>query len=400
MTHSPDAAPFRDEPLAQGLRDEAAGYLRRRLQAEPERLASLLAEAEADAWQEVRLALRQAMVVTLFQELGGSLQVERPAAAGHSAPAEPIAPEPVPPAPPSPHGDTAGRPLPLPDDPTACPSAIYVYGIIRGSELPSPPIAGLAEGHPVALQPFRDLAAVVSRVPLAEYGDEALRANLADMAWLESRVRAHQAVLDAVLASYTLVPMKFATIYYHEAGVTELLAGHYEQFAAQFERLSGRQEWGLKLYCDDAKLAAGVGDTCAEVRRLQGEIEGKSKGTAYLLVSKLREITARETERMALELADAAHTGLANLSAAARLNPTQGEEITGHQDRMLLNAAYLVDAQALPAFQAAVADFAASYSDRGARVELTGPWPAYNFVDLAESAQAPSQAEAPGGTDD
>jgi hypothetical protein len=53
---------------------------------------------------------------------------------------------------------------------------------------------------------------------------------------------------------------------------------------------------------------------------------------------------------------------------------------------MLLNSAYLVDDAALDAFKAALDEKAAAYGNHGFRFELTGPWPAYNFVALPAEA--------------
>ena len=43
------------------------------------------------------------------------------------------------------------------------------------------------------------LAALVSRVPLSEYGEEPVRARLEDPDWLEAKARAHEAVLEGAL---------------------------------------------------------------------------------------------------------------------------------------------------------------------------------------------------------
>jgi hypothetical protein len=249
------------------------------------------------------------------------------------------------------------------------------------TELADLPTSGVAEGLPVTLLPHRDLAAVVSAVPLDEWGEEPLKVRLADMAWLEAKVRAHQAVLDALLPRATLVPMKFATVYYDRGGVEELLATHYEEFTAILSRLAGRQEWGLKLYCDEAQLAAHLAEISPEVRQMRAEIESKPKGAAYLLARKLQELSSQEIERIVFDVADSTHTTLAGLSVASRLNPLHGPEITGRPERMLLNAAYLVDAAALDAFRPALAEIATRYDGRGFQFELSGPWPAYNFVE-------------------
>ncbi len=423
---------------------EARRLVRERLAAEPGRVAALWAEVEAEAWQEVRAVVKAAMVEALLEELGDKetrrqgdketrgqgdtvggqfreapsqfeeMQSQFQGAPGQLAPTGgqlPIVPQIA--------GDASSKP-PLgtahekqagwtrgfsrsdgvreqpaeasnPEQREAissavssqpAPAGVYVYGIVDRTDLAGLPADGVAAGYPVTLLPYRDLAAVISEVPLDEWGQEALEAHLADLAWLEARVRTHQAVLDAVLPLATLAPMKFATIYLSQDGVAEFLATHYDEFVALLGHLRGRQEWGLKLYCDDAALAAHIAEISPEVSRLRAEIASKPKGAAYLLARKLQETSDREGERVELEVADRTHTALAERSVAATLNPLQGTEITGRTERMLLNAAYLVDVAALDAFQAALAEIAAEYGGRGFQFELSGPWPAYNFTVL------------------
>ena len=350
---------------------EARRLVRERLAAEPGRVAALWAEVEAEAWQEVRAVVKAAMVEALLEELGrvdeetrrqGDKETRR-------------------------QGDKeTGRQGDKETGRQGDKEGVYVYGVVDCTELADLPASGVGENYPVTLHAYRDLAAVVSAAPLDQFGEEALKANLADMAWLEARVRAHQAVLDAVLPQAALVPMKFATIYFSPDGVEELLATRYDEFITQLAHLRGRREWGLKLYCDEARLVDCIAEVSPEVQRLRAEVESKPQGAAYLLARKLQETSAQEVERISLEVADDTHTRLAELSVAARLNPLQGPEITGRAERMLLNGAYLVDDAALDAFRAALAECAAQHGERGFQLELSGPWPAYNFVTLREDA--------------
>ena len=77
-------------------------------------------------------------------------------------------------------------------------TAIYVYGVGRG--LPAESVArvrGVADA-PVETLDAEGLTAVVSRVSLAEFGEDALRRNLEHLDWLEATARAHHAVVDTV----------------------------------------------------------------------------------------------------------------------------------------------------------------------------------------------------------
>jgi hypothetical protein len=87
-----------------------------------------------------------------------------------------------------------------------------------------------------------------------------------------------------------------------------------------------------------------------------------------------------ERDRVAEEWAQTVHERLAGRAAEALLNPLQRPEVSGHEGDMLLNGVYLVDEEEIGAFRATVDRLAEEFRGRGVSVELTGPWPPYNFV--------------------
>lgn len=370
---------------------EAQRLVRRRVVAEPGRFAALWAEVEAEAWDEVRAVLKAEMVTALLEKLGQQVAMEKhvaTATSGQGGDDQPQAAQPsVLPDPPLRRLDvpmaslSEERVQPVEPSPSTV-LGFYVYGIVDCTGLASLPVQGVTAGYPITLLPHRELAAVVSAAPLDEWGEEPLKANLGDMTWLESRVRGHQAVLDAILPLATLIPMKFATVYLDPSGVERFLVEHYEAFITLLGNLRGRQEWGLKLYCDNAILAAHLGEISPAVAQLRAEIAHKPKGAAYLLARRLQEISDSEGEQVGLAVADRIHAVLAERSVAATLNPLQSSEATGRGEQMLLNAAYLVDEGAHAAFRAALCAIAAEHNGRGFLFELSGPWPAYNFAAL------------------
>jgi hypothetical protein len=68
------------------------------------------------------------------------------------------------------------------------------------------------------------------------------------------------------------------------------------------------------------------------------------------------------------------------IASEALTNPLQAPELSGHAGEMILNGVYLVDDGDAEEFRRTVDELAEEYRDRGASVELTGPWPPYNFV--------------------
>ena len=113
------------------------------------------------------------------------------------------------------------------------PDGLWAYCVARDD-------AALAERRPrgasgATSRPWlRDggLALLVSRVPLAEFGEEPLRRNLNDLAWLERVARAHEAAIDAAFQAAPVVPLRLATIFADEDGARRMLEERREALAA------------------------------------------------------------------------------------------------------------------------------------------------------------------------
>jgi len=259
----------------------------------------------------------------------------------------------------------------------------YVYGIVGGDG--SQPVEGLPEqgidsAYPVYALPYQAIQAIVSKVSLQEFGQEALEANLEDIEWVKAKVLAHQRVLEAVLVSHTLIPMRFCTIYRSESGVQEMLTQHYDDFVETLTQLEGKQEWGVKVYCDGKTLAQRVGEVSDRVKELKAEMDQKSSGAAYFLKKKMDEAIAEEMERVSDEYAQRSHDRLSGHAEEAVINPLQSKELTGREEAMVLNGAYLVAKEQLAAFRAELESLSVEHDNLGFIYEMTGPWPPYNFV--------------------
>lgn len=227
----------------------------------------------------------------------------------------------------------------------------------------------------VAAEPLRTtgthgLTAVVGTVPLATFGEQALRRNLEDIDWLATVARAHDAVVAAVARSAPAVPFRMATVYFDDARVRSLLAESADGFHAALSRVAGRSEWGVKVTLDVRRLTEPVP---------AGGGRGGT-GTAYLQRRRQQNQARERADQLAVEHADEIHAALATHAVDACLHRPQSPALAGQALPMILNAAYLVDNGAVGEFTAAVG----REDDRrhGVGLELTGPWPAYSFASI------------------
>jgi hypothetical protein len=261
----------------------------------------------------------------------------------------------------------------------------YVYCVVPAHE--RPPLEGLRGVDPasrIELVGNDRLSAVMSRVSLEEFGEEALRRNFEDMAWLERTARAHQAVLDRALeGAAAIVPMRLCTIFEDEEHVGGMLERQRDVLVDALERVRDRREWSVKVLADPRAVEAGV--------RARDSTESAEPGTAgagHAYVARKRlERSLRERSRELLEAAaEEVHERLGKEAEAATLLPPQRRELSGRSGDMILNAAYLVQLSRVDAFATAVEGLREGHRDLGLELVLTGPWAPYNFVDAKQAA--------------
>jgi Gas vesicle synthesis protein GvpL/GvpF len=264
---------------------------------------------------------------------------------------------------------------------------LWAYCVL-GATAPQPPdLPGIDGRNPVERIEAGGLAALVSRVPASEFHAEPLRENLNDLAWLERVARAHESVLEAVLAKATIVPLRLCTLYENADGVRRMLTQEQPALSAALGGLVGREEWGLKFFVDPSKLDEQARRTSDEAAELSKEVERQSGGGAYMLGRRLE----RHLREVGNALASSAAADVRGMLEGSRdidvvMRPPQNRELSGHEGEMLTNAACLVDAAGLERLRRLAAEVEERYEDLGARVELTGPWPPYNFVPGGDAA--------------
>jgi gas vesicle protein GvpL/GvpF len=212
------------------------------------------------------------------------------------------------------------------------------------------------------------LAAAVSPVDATQFSEESLRKNLEDMHWLERVARAHHGVVDELRRRQPVVlPVRLATIYVDDDNVRALLDANADRFAAALDLTRGRTEWGVKAFA-----VAGTSEES------DPEVDAGGPGTAYLVRKRAaRDRAARARQRL-LEAAEEVHARVGTIAVTSRRYRPQDPRLTGCEEEMLLNAAYLVD----DARSAELRQLVESWAAPGLRLELTGPWAPYSFADL------------------
>jgi hypothetical protein len=220
---------------------------------------------------------------------------------------------------------------------------------------------------------------VASVVPLADYGEEGFQTRLAEPAWVASRAMRHERVLEHFAARTSIVPLRFGAIYLKRARVEEMLNERAEELRALTRRLRGKEEWGVNLFCDRAQLLEKIAALSPALREINERADKATAGQAYLLRKKIEALRADEARAEIRRVTGEVEKRLSTHSDGAVRLPVRQAETAEHTD-LSAKLAFLVERERFQDFRAAAEELAASHARAGFRLELTGPWPAYNFV--------------------
>ncbi|MBP2707858.1 GvpL/GvpF family gas vesicle protein [Microbispora sp. RL4-1S] len=258
---------------------------------------------------------------------------------------------------------------------------VYLYAVTQDTGRAPPEGLRGVLGHEVTAVRRAGLAAYVSEVPLDQFGEEPLRRLLEELDWVEDVARSHHRVVETLSTGTPVAPVRLVTVYHGLDQVGDLLTRRRADFLRVLCRVSGRREWGVKAYATrppERPPEGPASESAASGPAGAGHGTAESPGTAYLRQRKESLRGRREAWRSAAERAERLHAALGEIADGACRHRPQDPHLSGRDDVMVLNGAYLLDPAREPEFSEALAAF----RGEGMEVELTGPWAPYSFTSL------------------
>jgi hypothetical protein len=253
----------------------------------------------------------------------------------------------------------------------------YLYAFFSHGEVP--PMTGIDGHSPLNRIDEQGIVALASHVPLAEFGEEALRRNVEDLGWLEEKVRLHEAIVEAALAKGQLLPMKFGTIFLDPERIREVIRKNALVLRAALEELGDKEEWGVKGFVDGTGLRTAVLQNDPVLVALSGEASPKPPGHAFFHRRKIEEAaSAKSQEREASlvrEAVEAIRKTVVGVAECPPLPPAATRE-----KKIVLNLACLVRKNGVADFLARVEQWSRDHAEEGMSLVASGPWPPYHFV--------------------
>lgn len=245
----------------------------------------------------------------------------------------------------------------------------YVFCLVRSARRPT--LRGTTDGMPGggglrAIEVGEGLWAIVESVPGAEYGEAALERGLQKIDWVGPRAIAHERVIESFLSAAALLPMQLFTLFTSDDRVVEHVRSDRARIGRILKRIEKKVEWGVRLTWNEQAAFEK-----ASSRPVRTGTEFLARKRDVLDVSRKRLAEARTAANRVYKAIDR--------QAAASQRRTSLERATPGS-RLLLDAAFLVPVAKSGAFKTAVREQTRALRGTGIETSVTGPWPAYNFI--------------------
>ena len=231
----------------------------------------------------------------------------------------------------------------------------------------------------------REMEAVVSDVSLREFTSEEIRRRAKeDLAWIKVRAVIHERVIEDAMRGadgpVSVIPMRFGVIFKTMENLKERLGQDYSWMKSVLDRIHGKEEWSVKVYMKDRKRFEAVARaTNPAITAKEKQITSLPEGIAYFMEEELKEVVDDVVDN---ELADVLEDSFERLSRGATESVRTRvieKEVTGRTEQMVFNSAFLICRDKADRFHDTLGTITGEFKTKGLCVELTGPWPAFNF---------------------
>jgi hypothetical protein len=239
----------------------------------------------------------------------------------------------------------------------------YVYGVIESRDPVNFGKIGIGgSGEQVYTVNHKDIAAVVSKTDVFIF--DPTREN----------ALAHEHVIETVMKSHTIIPMSFGTVFRTDDDIREVLKSIYASLKDVLKQMAGKVEFGLKVNWDRDQVVEELKREDEELRHFHQEITRKHLQSTYFARMQLGRMVEKALAERASQYVREIYEELRSCCVASRDNKPIG-------DKMIMNAAFLIQREREAEFDEAVNRIARKYGDR-LNFKYTGPWPPYNFVNI------------------
>jgi len=237
---------------------------------------------------------------------------------------------------------------------------VYAYGVIDSNEKIDEAMKGLNDA-PLFNIPYRDIGIVVSDLNTQIQKED------------KKSVLKHEEVVEKLMDTFTVLPMRFLTLFSGKEQVLLMMKNYYDDFIENLDRLREKIEFGVKTIWPGDLIRERI--TTAHRKSDNLPLVASSSGKSFMNEKFENYKIDKEFEEEADRCIAIVDGFFNRFVAEKRLEKLK-------TDNLLLSASYLVDKEKRDDFKKAFEELRGSGGDL--KYLLSGPWPPYNFIVLTK----------------
>jgi hypothetical protein len=241
----------------------------------------------------------------------------------------------------------------------------YIYCIIDSNIPESFGNVGIGgRGDEVYTVCYKNISAVISSSPIKDY--RVSRINMIP----------HEKNIEEAMKDHTVLPVKFGTITKTDEDdeMKNILSREYGRFNDMLKKMKDKKELGLKAIFKEDVIFKHILEKYAEITKLKEVIASKPPEKTHFQRAKIGEMVGKALENEKALYRKRILNALSPLSEDEKTNKEYGE-------RMIINAAFLVNDKKEERFDKAINKLDEEYGDL-IRFKFVGLVPPFNFVNL------------------
>ena len=244
---------------------------------------------------------------------------------------------------------------------TAPARVLYLYAISQVPEKAAPAIAaeGIDGVAPVEAVRCEGYLCWISRVSKDEFADQ-LPDHMQDLEWLATAGLRHQRAVSEISAHLTALPARFGTVFLSE-----------DSLAASHKRTQDRSAESLRSA--SPMPTNGASKSLPRRSRKPASPAKAASGADYL--KRKAELLQPRTGKLDEEVTEFI-AALTKLAVAT----SPGGKASAGQPGLVWHGSFLIRRADRKKLEAALKKYAGSWKDER-RIDCSGPWPPYSFVD-------------------
>jgi hypothetical protein len=264
-------------------------------------------------------------------------------------------------------------------------TGFYLYGFIAANKAVPEQLVGFDGESPVVLISAPEVSAVVTLIDAETFEGEGSEERLGDPEWLVPRAVGHQRVVEAMLQTTTILPVRFGTVFTGEESLFVFLLKHEEAIARFLREMADQEEWSVKGFVDKSQIVEMVIASDPELAAKRAALPN-SPGTRYFLERQLKNVAETRVgdwkERLRLRVESEIRL-VAPRTVPLRLYSTQESQA---QEEIFLHLAVLLPKSEVQQVRQRLANLSNDPIAAIWRLESSGPWPPYSFCPVLEES--------------